>query len=95
MGNFEEQTELRQSKGLLAAVLCGIGFVVCATLIASLTSRYFWVEDSGLEEGTAVFSHLVSVTPAERGLFAFAGLLFVLGVAVWIWRLATPASAGK
>lgn len=54
-------------------------------------SRYFWVEDSGVEEGSATFKHLVSATPSEQGLFAFAVLLIVIGVVAWIWRPSPPS----
>lgn len=91
MWTSKERGELHHSKTLLVSTLFGVGFVICAALVASLMSRCFWIEDSGVEEGTVTFEHLVSATPSEQGLVAFAGLLIILGVVAWAWRPSAPS----
>ena len=87
MGINNEQAELRRSRSLLVGALVAAGTLICVTIFASHLSRYFWVEDSGVEEGTASFEHLVSITPTDRSLFIIGGVLIVLGVGLWLRNL--------
>lgn len=91
MGTSNEQMELRRSRELLVVALLVAGVAICTTLTASIWSRYFWVEDSGVKEGTATFDRLVGIMPSEQGLFAVAVLLIVLAAAGWFWRPPTPS----
>lgn len=87
MGTSKEEIEARGSKVVLAGSLFAAGLLINMTLYLSWSSRYFWVENSGVEEGSPDFSHLIALNPSERGLLGFGALLMGLGLILFIWRM--------
>ena len=62
------------------------GVAVDATLWMSLMSRYFWVEDSGIDESSQAFRQLVSINPTERGILYFGLAFMILGIGLILAR---------
>jgi len=69
---------------VVGAALLTAGLYSIVTLLYSLFARYMYVEDLklGLEEDTVFL--LTRITPVDRGILIFGGILALLGITALI-----------